>query len=72
MKSLNVIHFSEQRDFFHAVLPQQTEYILLHFDQTSISNLNNKNKCRCLDAQLSVFSNTKLAKVPKILSRSLL
>ena len=71
MKSLNVIHFSEQRDFFIAVLPQ-TEYILLQFDQTSISNLNNKNKCRCLDAQLSLFSNTKLAKVPKILSRSLL
>ena len=58
MKSLNVIHFSEQRDFFIAVLPQ-TEYILLQFDQTSISNLNNKNKCRCLDAQLSVLSNTK-------------
>ena len=66
MKSLNVIHFSEQRDFFIAVLPQ-TEYILLQFDQTSISNLSNKNKCRCLDAQLSLFSNTKLAKVPKIL-----
>ena len=54
-----IIHFSEQLDFFDAVLPQQTEYILLHFDQTSISNLNNKNKCRCLDAQLSVLSNTK-------------
>ena len=72
MKSLNVIHFSEQRDFFDAILPQQTECILLHFDQTSISNLNNKNKCLCLDAQLPVFSNTKLAKVSKILSRSLL
>ena len=72
MKSLNVIHFSEQRDFFDAILPQQTDCILLHFDQTSISNLNNKNKCLCLDAQLPVFSNTKLAKVPKILSRSLL